>query len=215
MQIKVCGLKIPENIRAVMQLDVHFVGFIFYEKSPRHVTLPPEEYTGFDTLRNSTVKKVGVFVNATIPFIMEKVKAYDLDYVQLHGNENVFYCSKLKGKGVKIIKAFSVDDHFVFTETTAYQYYCDYFLFDTKGEKPGGNGAAFDWSILHRYKGKTPFFISGGIRPGMEDAIRQLDFPVLYGLDLNSGFEIEPGYKSVTEISQFLYKIKKQNVSDW
>lgn len=215
MKIKVCGLTIPTNVQAVMQLGVNYVGFIFYEDSPRNVTTPPENFVGFDKILNSTVKKVGVFVNASIPFIMEKVKTYQLDFVQLHGDENVFYCSKLKGKGAKIIKAFSVDDDFIFTETDAYKYYCDYFLFDTKGEKRGGNGQRFDWRILNRYKGKTPFFLSGGIAPSMAEEIKQLDFAHLHALDLNSGFEIEPGYKSVTAISEFINGVKTKNVSDW
>lgn len=215
MEIKVCGLNIPTNIEAVLQLGVHYVGFIFYENSPRFMQTPPEEITGFDKLHASPVKKVGVFVNAKISYVEEMVKAYELDYVQLHGDENVFYCSKLKGKKIKIIKAFSVDEDFIFTQTEAYQYYCDYFLFDTKGKNRGGNGIVFDWRILKRYRGKTPFFLSGGIKPDMAQKIKQLKLPNLQAVDLNSGFEIKPGYKNVNDISEFINDLNKENVNDW
>jgi len=215
MEIKVCGLKIPSNVESILQLGIHYVGFIFYEDSPRNMDLPPEAFTGFDKLHSKTVKKVGVFVNAKIEFILEKVKAYQLDYVQLHGDENVFYCSKLKGKGIKIIKAFSVDEDFIFTQTEAFQYYCDYFLFDTKGKNRGGNGVVFEWRILERYKGKTPFFLSGGIKPELAGKIKKLDYPMLAALDLNSGFEIEPGYKNVQVISDFINDLNTERVGDW
>ena len=209
MEIKVCGLTIPTNIEAVLQLGVHYIGFIFYEESPRFMQTPPELLTGFDKLHASPVKKVGVFVNAKISYVEEMVKTYGLDFVQLHGDENVFYCSKLKGKKIKIIKAFSVDEDFLFTQTEAYQYYCDYFLFDTKGKNRGGNGIVFEWRILERYRGKTPFFLSGGIKPDMAKKIKRLKLPNLQGVDLNSGFEIEPAYKDILKLKNFIEDVRK------
>ena len=204
------------NITGLRQLQVDFIGLIFYEKSPRFLE---EKEVDLNYLKspiqrfgntNEYIQKVGVFVNADEKYVISKAKEYELDYVQLHGNENIFYCEKLKKEGLKIIKAFSVDQHFSFTNTEAYQYYCDYFLFDTKGEKPGGNGVTFDWSILENYKGKTPFFLSGGITPKMADDIKAISHPKLFGIDLNSGFEIEPGFKDIDLVATFINEVKNQ-----
>ena len=204
------------NITGLRQLPVDFIGLIFYEKSPRfleekdidlnYLKVPIQRFEN----TNEYIRKVGVFVDAESNYILSKVEEYNLDYVQLHGNENIFYCEKLKKAGLKIIKAFSVDKHFSFTNTEAYQYYCDYFLFDTKGENPGGNGLAFDWSILDNYKGDTPFFLSGGINPKMDERIKSFYHPKLFGVDLNSGFEIEPGFKDIDLVATFVNSIKSQ-----
>lgn len=204
------------NITGLRQLPVDFIGLIFYEKSPRFLEEKDIELSFLKEAiqlfgdSNEYIKKVGVFVNAEKEYVLSKVKEYSLDYVQLHGSENIFYCEELKKTGLKIIKAFSVDNQFSFTNTEAYQYYCDFFLFDTKGENPGGNGIPFDWSVLESYKGETPFFLSGGIKPKMEKQIKSIDHPQLFGLDLNSGFEIEPGFKDIDLVSTFINDIKNE-----
>lgn len=204
------------NITGLRQLPVDFIGFIFYDKSPRFLE---EKDIDLNYLKgaiqrfgnsNEFIQKVGVFVDANKKYVLSKAEEYGLDYVQLHGSENIFYCEDLKKAGLKIIKAFSVDKHFSFTNTEAYQYYCDYFLFDTKGENAGGNGVAFDWSILENYKGDTPFFLSGGINPKMESQIKSLNHPKLYAVDLNSGFEIEPGFKDIDLIATFVNNLKSE-----
>ena len=201
------------NINGLRQLPVDFIGLIFYEKSPRFLEVNEIDQSYLkDAIQrfgnsNEYLKKVGVFVDAVKEDVLAKAREYNLDYVQLHGSENIFYCEDLKKSGLKIIKAFQVDKHFSFTNTEAYQYYCDYFLFDTKGEKPGGNGLAFDWSILENYKGETPFFLSGGLNPKSSDQIKTLKHPKLYGVDLNSGFEIEPGFKDIDLIATFINEI--------
>lgn len=156
------------------------------------------------------INKVGVFVNEDLDKLIEKVVEYHLDYVQLHGDENVFYCEKLRAAGIKIIKAFPVDEHFSFTNLKAFEYYCDYFLFDTKGKLPGGNGLRFNWKVLKKYEGNTPFLLSGGLAAGMEDDIIHFKHPQFCGIDLNSGFENTPGFKNVDLLSDFIYKIKKE-----
>jgi phosphoribosylanthranilate isomerase len=216
LKVKVCGMRETYNITGLRQLPVDFIGLIFYEKSPRFLEEKDDDLNYLKGAiqrfgnTNEYIQKVGVFVDADKKYVLSKAEEYGLDYVQLHGNENIFYCEKLKKAGLKIIKAFSVDEHFSFTNTEAYQYYCDYFLFDTKGENPGGNGVVFDWSILDNYKGETPFFLSGGIKPKMEEEIKPLKHPQLYGVDLNSGFEIEPGFKDIDLIATFVNNIKNK-----
>lgn len=201
------------NIDALRQLQVDWIGFIFYEKSSRFLESDtydlgalkqPIKQSGF---LGQEIKKVGVFVNADQDDVIEKANTYKLDYIQLHGDENIFYCSQLKKAGLKIIKAFAVDNDFSFTNTYAYQYFCEYFLFDTKGAKPGGNGIPFDWAILKNYEGYTPFFLSGGIHPGMADKIKSLNLKYLAGVDLNSGFEIKPAFKDVQLLSTFINEL--------
>ena len=215
MEVKVCGMKDPVNVEALQQLWINYIGFIFYEKSPRYVTLEGDAFTGFDKLKNQGVKKVGVFVDAEKEYVLAKAEEFKLDYVQLHGKENIFYCKDLKEKGLNIIKAFAIDNEFVFTQTQAYQYFCDYFLFDTKGKKPGGNGISFDWNVLNKYHGETPFFLSGGIGPDDLEAINQLRLLRLEGIDLNSGFEIEPGKKDVGKLKTFLDGLSHHESRDW
>ncbi len=201
------------NITGLRQLPVDFIGLIFSEKSPRFIEEKDSDLSFLkDAIQlfgdsNQYIRKVGVFVDAETEYVLAKTKEYSLDYVQLHGTENIFYCEELKKAGLNIIKSFSVDEHFSFTNTEAYQYYCDFFLFDTKGENPGGNGVAFDWSILNNYKGDTPFFLSGGINPKMAEQIKALQHPKLYGVDLNSGFEIEPGFKDIDLIATFINEL--------
>ena len=142
LKIKVCGMREAQNIEAVSQLGIDMTGFIFYEKSPRYC----------NSVCQTELLKVGVFVNAQIPEVLEKVGEFQLDYVQLHGDENPEYCADLKSvwASIKIIKAFSVNEDFDFEKTTEYEGVCDLFLFDTNGKNRGGNGVVFDWDLLKK-----------------------------------------------------------------
>ncbi len=195
-----------ENIRKLLALQPDYMGFIFYEKSSRFVGEELDE----KLLKSFpfTTRKVGVFVNATAAYILEKTKKYELDYVQLHGEELPDFCKHLKHKGVNIIKAFSVDENFNFGKLQNYKPYCDFFLFDTKGEQRGGNGTAFDWSILDKYDNEKPFFLAGGI--DLENAHNALEIKGLkiHSLDVNSKFEISPALKDINKIEELMNIIK-------
>jgi len=152
----------------------------------------------------SSIQKVGVFVDADINEIISKTKAFDLNLIQLHGQESIAFCNELKTHNIPIIKAFSIDAEFDFNRLEAYETVCDYFLFDTKGKLPGGNGTVFDWNILNDYNGKKPFFLSGGI--GLDTSIQIKDFhnSIQYknciAIDVNSKFETKPGVKKLTSL---------------
>jgi phosphoribosylanthranilate isomerase len=188
MKLKICGMKYPENILEVSQLLPDYLGFIFYEKSSRF-------FDGEIPEIPKSIKKVGVFVNARLMEINGKIKKYDLDLIQLHGNETPEFCRDLQKSKIKIIKVFSVDDDFDFEILNKYEDVCDYFLFDTKGKLHGGNGFTFNWQILDRYKSQKLLFLSGGI--GIEEIskIKKLNLPI-FAIDVNSKFEIEPGLKN-------------------
>ncbi len=206
MKIKVCGMRDPENLQGLLALKPDFVGFIFYNKSKRFVDFFPQ------VTIPKEIKKVGVFVNETIEEVLKIVEKYQLDAVQLHGEETPEYCKELKiwhlercqkAEPLQIFKAFSVDDNFDFSETNAYQEVCEYLLFDTKGKDYGGNGIKFNWEVLQKYQGKTPFLLSGGISKNDVFAIKNFKHHAFAGIDINSGFEIEPALKNINEIKEF------------
>jgi phosphoribosylanthranilate isomerase len=205
MKLKICGMKYPDNILEVGTLLPDYMGFIFWEKSARYFdgTLP--------TLPQS-IKKIGVFVNANKEEIEAQVLKHDLQAVQLHGQESVAFCHELKNtlaNTTEIIKAFSVDDTFDFNQLEPFETVCNYFLFDTKGKLPGGNGTTFDWKVLEQYPSQKPFFLSGGIGLDEIDLVKQIlktDLPII-AIDVNSKFEIEAGLKNKEELDRFKQKI--------
>ncbi len=201
MKIKVCGMRDSKNISELMTLKPDFIGFIFYDKSLRYVTDFPQIEIPLST------KKVGVFVNETIDEVIEKVNQYQLDFVQLHGNETITYCEELALKNIKTIKAFSVDEQFDFSVVKPFEKHVSLFLFDTKGKNYGGNGIKFNWDLLQKYTGKTPFLLSGGITKNEVEEIKKFKHAAFLGIDINSGFEIEPGLKNTDEIKEFKSKL--------
>lgn len=198
MKLKVCGMREIENISALAELQPEYMGFIFWAPSSRCIEqlTPPLP---------SSIKKTGVFVDATPDYIQSTIENHHLKAVQLHGGETPAYCSLIQEFGVEVIKAFSIKDQFDFSLLPPYEDSCDFFLFDTKGELPGGNGYGFDWSILHNYPSQKPFFLSGGI--GSEDVekishLLKSDLPV-FAIDVNSKFEHAPGLKNMNLITAF------------
>ena len=196
----------PKNIEQVAQLGVDMMGFIFYPKSPRYVS-----YVLARSDADRKVCRVGVFVNDSIPEILDKVHSFSLNAVQMHGNESRELCEQLREANgdIKIIKAISVSNAGDIQKYKEYVGAVDYFLFDTKCKTVGGSGQQFDWQVLDEYDGDVPFLLSGGIGP--EDAFRIRTFlhSQCVGIDLNSRFEIEPGVKDVEKLNKFLNEIKK------
>jgi phosphoribosylanthranilate isomerase len=149
-----------------------------------------------------------VFVDAAVGEIEDAIENHKLGAVQLHGNESPVLCRELQGKA-QVIKAFGVGEVFDFDTLLDYLPYCDFFLFDTKGPMPGGNGTTFDWSILEKYPFDLPFFISGGIGLAEIDKINELrntDLPV-YAIDINSKFETAPALKDAEQLKKFKEKL--------
>ena len=148
--------------------------------------------------------------------IVTRVYNYNLDYIQLHGNETRETIENLRATldpdikpGIKIIKAISVSTAEDIQKYKEYVGAVDLFLFDTKCKTVGGSGEQFDWQVLQQYDGETPFLLSGGI--GQEDVERLKAFqhPKCIGIDLNSKFEIEPALKDVEKLRKFLLKVKR------
>ena len=199
MIVKVCGMRDAANIRQLEALGIDWMGMIFWPKSKRYVSTPP-------VYLPQHVRKVGVFVDASLDAIRQHVEDYQLDIVQLHGQESPEMLKVLKP--LTLIKALNIATPEDLQKTEPYEGLADYFLFDTKGKSVGGNGEKFDWSVLASYQGETPFLLSGGI--GSEDAqdIKSFHHPKCIGIDLNSRFETEPGLKDITKLKQFLEAIR-------
>lgn len=201
MKLKICGMKYKDNIEQVAALQPDYLGFIFYERSARH----------FDSDNISeiseSIKKTGVFVDEKVEYISSQIERHQLSAVQLHGYESPEVCKLLKSTHVEVIKVFSIKDEFDFNVLEPYEAVVDYFLFDTKGKLPGGNGYTFDWNILKEYPSTKPFFLSGGI--GLEQIVDIKEFKqseaskYCYAIDVNSRFEIEPGLKNIEKLKEF------------
>lgn len=193
-------MKYKENIEQVADLKPDYMGFIFYAPSKRCVS---------DDLQlpeiHAEIKKVGVFVNAEADFIIDKVSAHNLHCIQLHGTEPPFFCRQMK-RITCIIKAFGIDEQFDFDKLKNYEDCCDYFLFDTKTPEHGGSGQQFNWDLLNKYKFNTPFFLSGGLDLHAANKIKEMasKYPLLYGIDVNSKFELSPGLKDVDQLEKLM-----------
>jgi len=205
-QLKVCGLTKMDQIQELISLNTNFLGFIFYEKSPRFVLnhLSLEEISEINHQG-----KVGVFVNETIEKIAEISEKAKLNFIQLHGDEDeefILSLSQRLSKEVKLIKVFRVGETFNF-QFSIFNSLVDYFLFDTDSKAFGGTGKTFDWQILNEIEIPITYFLSGGI--SLEN-IHQLatinQQPI--ALDINSKFEIEPGIKNLEKIKIFKSLLK-------
>jgi phosphoribosylanthranilate isomerase len=204
IKIKICGMKESANIEEVSALAPDYMGFIFYENTPRFVGREFNMPNNFP----ASIKRVGVFVNESIAVILNKVKHYRLDFVQLHGDESVGLCNKLNHEGVSVIKVFRVSDDFDFATTEEFVDVSEYFLFDTRGKQYGGNAERFNWHVLKNFNQKVPFFLSGGIGPESIDEILQLKDLNLHAIDVNSGVEQSPGRKDKSKVSVIINKLR-------
>lgn len=233
MIIKVCGMRETDNIREVAELGVDMMGFIFWPESPRFVKMISAQagiipdYSE-ERLRNmrqgqepssTTVcrpKRVGVFVDEMPQSIVTRVYNYDLDYVQLHGNESVVMIENLKrtlvpdiAPNIKIIKALSIREKDDVKRWRDYEGAADMLLFDTKCKTVGGSGEQFDWSVLETYDGNIPFLLSGGVGPDDAERVLKFSHPQFAGIDLNSRFEISPALKDVEKLKSFIQTIRQ------
>lgn len=206
MKIKICGLKHPDNIKAVAGLTPDYMGFICYAPSPRYaIDLQPETLAALP----QSVYKTAVFVNEDAETISKLIGTYKFDAIQLHGNEDPEFCDQFKDK-VTVIKAFGVDEDFNFERLNDFVGSVDYFMFDTKTAQHGGSGKSFDWTLLDKYILDIPFFLSGGLSLDNLEEVRSIRHPQFYGVDLNSKFEIEPGLKDINKLKQAFQLLKNE-----
>ncbi|MBD5333704.1 MAG: phosphoribosylanthranilate isomerase [Bacteroides sp.] len=203
MIIKICGMADGQSISEIAALKPAMMGFIFHEPSPRNACdLSPTAVAPVP----GEICRVGVFVDKPVEYMLEVVNRYGLSAVQLHGKESPETCREMKERGLTVMKAVGIDRNIDNMTLRAYEGSVDMFVFDTAGPQHGGTGRKFDWTILRYYSLATPFLLSGGIGP--EDAPDILKaaagLPGMAGVDINSRFEITPGYKSRELVKSFV-----------
>ncbi|PRP65680.1 phosphoribosylanthranilate isomerase [Nonlabens agnitus] len=212
MMIKVCGMRETENINALQQLDIDFMGIIRYPKSKRYVDDTQKSHIEQLTMNKGTV---GVYVNATLQEILQDIIPLQLDVVQLHGDEDSAFAKALLELDIKVFKAFQMHEDFAFNALEDWLELGKqnpgklFFLFDTATKNYGGSGKKFNWQILDSYNGSVPFLLSGGISEDDATAVKNIKHDMFLGVDLNSQFEDEPGLKNIEMIKSFIEKLRK------
>ncbi|MBR1932601.1 MAG: phosphoribosylanthranilate isomerase [Prevotella sp.] len=220
MKIKVCGMRDGENIRQVSELGADYIGFIFWEHSPRNVTMIPThagiipDRAGDLSALTFSPLKVGVFVDEMPQNIITRVVNFGLDAVQLHGQESPTLIRNLRRTldpdirpGIQFWKAISIQQPEDLEKYKTYEDCVDLFVFDTKCPTVGGSGQHFDWSVLNAYHGEKPFLLSGGIGPDDAERVKAFHHPRCIGIDVNSRFETEPGIKNIQKLKTFLSQL--------
>lgn len=207
MDVKVCGLINSENVQSFSHLPIQYVGHIYHPSSLRH-------YTDTHPLEvNKTIRRVGVFVDQPFDLIQLKIRDWQLDVVQLHGDESVELAQEIKSLGVDVWKVVHLKSkRFDWKSLTPFIGIIDRFLLDYKSELKGGAGKKFAWEILQSYPFSTPVMIAGGIGPEDAQKVKSIfeQHPFLVGIDLNSCFESKPGMKDPALLASFLQELYDQ-----
>ncbi|MEO8568401.1 MAG: phosphoribosylanthranilate isomerase [Ginsengibacter sp.] len=211
MKIKVCGITTISQLEELNSMGIDYAGLIFYERSLRYV-LSKLRSKDVSALKLN-LQKVGVFVNATEGDIMTQIELYELDLVQLHGNETPTFCNHISNH-VKVIKAFRINEENSHVDwmVKPYEDACDFYLFDHGSPSIyGGSGIKFDWSVFEKAVIGKPFFLSGGIGPSDADMIKNFTHPFFHAVDINSRFETEAGVKDMELVKKFVRNIESVN----
>jgi phosphoribosylanthranilate isomerase len=212
LRVKICGLREPDNIREVCNLTPDYIGFVLTSLSLRVANLDSLEQAIKDGVVPPSVKKIGVFVNPTIEEVVEATERLQLEGVQLHGEESLRFCDKLRTlqSEVLLFKAIGIASEKDFENVEAYSPLVDAFLFDSKSSERGGTGRVFDWSLLHGYSGIKPFFLAGGIGPEtIDDACRVCRDLGGYGVDSSSLCEVSPGKKDIIKVRRVIEEVRR------
>ena len=210
------------NISEVVEAGADWIGMIFWPRSPRYVGMVPtgagiipDRGTLEEQCASAAFKRVGVFVDAAPQDIITRAVGYNLDLIQLHGNESPTLIRNLRATldpdirpGIKIVKAVSIGSADDLRRCSDYADCADFLLFDTRCDCAGGSGRRFDWTLLEAYTGPLPFLLSGGIGPEDARRIGGISHPMLAGIDVNSRFELSPGIKDVAALREFISIIR-------
>jgi len=205
IRTKICGIKTQKAAEAAADAGADLLGFVYYQKSPRHISLSQAELLG--PKLPSGPSRVGVFVDADHSDIKIMAKALWLDYLQLHGSETIVEAAALKDlTGCKIIKCFAVAERADLIPARAWSGVADMVLFDAKppagSELPGGNAICFPWEIMQGFAEDTPWLLAGGLTVlNVSDAVWASGAK---GVDVSSGVESAPGIKDTKLIKAFL-----------
>ncbi len=210
-RVKICGLKERESVAAAISAGADFVGFVFYEPSPRHVALGDAMRLG--ELVPAGVKRVALVVDADEVRLLEIARNVKPDFFQAHGSETPERVRTIRAAtGIPVIKAIKVEDASDLKAAESYRGAADMLLFDAKaprdlaGALPGGNGLAFDWSLLDTVESGAEFILSGGLdADNVGQAIAVTGAAIV---DVSTGVEKSPGIKDLDKIARFIAAAK-------
>ncbi|MEB3213957.1 MAG: phosphoribosylanthranilate isomerase [Leptolyngbyaceae bacterium] len=214
MRVKICGIRYPEQGRAIAQAGATDIGFICTSKSPRYVT-PSEIRAVVDVLPRDaadvpTVDRVGVFVDASVGDIQQTVEVGGLTAVQLHGHESPEFCRQLRMvlPSVKLIKAFRVRSPETLAESRAFADDVDMFLLDAyHPHLMGGTGQTINWSVLTTFKSDRPWFLAGGLTP--DNVVEAITLLHPGGIDLSSSLERSPADKDLHKVEALFQALRQ------
>jgi phosphoribosylanthranilate isomerase len=210
LDVKICGLKEPESVAEAIAGGATHLGFIFFPKSPRHVT--PEAARDLTSAARARAVTVAVSVDASDDQLDGIVSVMRPGMLQLHGHETPQRVAEVKARfGLPVMKAFSLRTRDDLLATAPYKAIADRFLFDAKppegAQLPGGNGVSFDWSLLDGLDGGVDYMLSGGINAA--NVAQAIARTRCSGVDVSSGVESAPGVKDERLIREFLALVRK------
>lgn len=224
MIIKVCGLHDSQNIHAVEQLNINWIGLVFHQESPRNVRMI-NSHAGIIPDRPSFKEKrtaekplrVGVFADEMPQSIITRIYNFKLDIVQLNGNESPVMIENLKRtvdpdihRGIKVMNTIRLRERNDLEKTEIYRDCVDFFRFDSYDSDIVGDNGRFDWHIIESYKGSIPFILSGSIAPNDAQQLKNLSHPQWAGIELNSCFEDAEGMKDTALLKTFLTEFMQE-----
>ena len=209
LTVKICGLRTPETLHAAIEAGADWVGFVFFPKSPRHVSV--DEAKALAPLVAGRAKKVALLVDPSDGLMADVIAALQPDFLQLHGHETPERVSEIRQRfGVPLIKAVGIADQDDLTRAGAYESLVDWMLYDAKPPKqavlPGGNGVSFDWTLLKEAGKQHHFMLSGGLDAG--NVANALAITGAAGVDVSSGVESAPGIKDPERIKAFMTAVR-------
>lgn len=209
--VKICGLSTPETLEAAITAGADMTGFVFFPKSPRHLSLDRAALLGVQV--RGRVQKAALVVDADDAALEAVIAALKPDLLQLHGRETPERVAVIKARfGVPVMKVIGVSQTSDLAVVPAYAAVSDRFLFDAKPPKdallPGGNGRPFDWHLLENLDPGKPFMLSGGLdAANVAEAIAIVtasNAGAAFGVDVSSGVESAPGIKDPARIENFI-----------
>ncbi len=209
LTIKICGLSTPATLETALDAGVEMVGFVFFPPSPRHIETSSAR--ALCAIAGARALKVALSVDATDDYLDEVVAALKPDILQLHGRETPQRVAQLRARfGLPVMKALGVSVEADFAALSVYEEVADQMLFDAKPPKdatrPGGNGHAFDWSLLANRDFHRPWMLSGGLNCETVEAAIMATRPP--GIDVSSGVESSPGVKDSALIETFMARAR-------
>ncbi|HEY9080555.1 phosphoribosylanthranilate isomerase [Magnetovibrio sp.] len=207
IDVKICGINSAEALDAAAAGGAKMLGFVFFEKSPRNVTI--DEARDLLTRVPEGIIKVALMVNPNDTETQSIARQLPFDMIQLHGSETVERVAELKAiTGLTVMKAIGIAGSDDIARAHTYEEVCERILLDAKPPKdatlPGGNALSFDWSLIAGEKWQKPWLLAGGLNAGnLAEAVKTSGAGFV---DVSSGVEDAPGRKSVEKIRQFLQR---------